>query len=98
MSRNVDQQLLDTCPLSVVFLNLWARNIGVLLFHARVGKRVFDPMAGQIRSKLSGLKMKFMLRAARSLLIRSVCLAIPRYMIQVVKLPIGTIDEVEKLN
>lgn len=72
--------------------------LGVPLLHQRSSGHTFTYLVDKVRRKWSGWKVRNFSLAARALLIQSVTSAVPRYAMQTMKLPRGTLDQLEKLN
>lgn len=72
--------------------------LGVPLIHERVQSRHFDYLIEKVHMRLSGWKSKLLLQAARLVLIQSVTSTIPSYVMQSCKLPMKTIQLLERAN
>lgn len=72
--------------------------LGVPLIHGRILRKQYAYLETNVRSKLSGWKMKMLSRSARLLLIQTSTNSIPMYAMQSCKLPVGTVERIERLN
>lgn len=69
--------------------------LGVPIIHGRVCKSTYQFVVDRVRKRLETWKMKSLSRATRLLLIQSMLLAIPIYIMQTVTLSVAIIKEVE---
>lgn len=67
-------------------------NLGMSLFHGRVGKQNFEFVVDKVRRKLNGWDAKKLSIASKSIM-----LAIPNYILGTIHLPVSIYREIEKL-
>lgn len=71
--------------------------LGLPTIIVRSKKAIFSSLKDRIWKKLQGWKEKFLSRAGKEILIKSVIQAIPIYMMSIFRLPDGLIDEIHAL-
>lgn len=71
--------------------------LGVPIVHGRMTGHYFQIIIDLVMKKLEKWQSKILSRAARLLLIQSVCLAIPAYVMNVCKLPVRVVAQLEKV-
>lgn len=72
--------------------------LGVPVLHKRITKGTFKSIVLKTRKKLSAWKCKHLTIAGRYVLIKSVLAVIPSYQMQSMLLPVGTVNELEKIS
>lgn len=71
--------------------------LGVLLFHRRTTKSMFQFVIDKVQRKLNGFDAKLLSMASRTMLAKSVLLAIPGYFMQFAMIPINTCEKIEQI-
>lgn len=72
--------------------------LGFHLKHKGASRRQFNFMADRVMNKLTGWKAKFLSFASRTVLVKSVMLAIPNYIMQGAALPSHLCNKLDKIN
>ncbi|XP_065622950.1 uncharacterized protein LOC136064750 [Quercus suber] len=76
----------------------FGKYLGFSLRHRGASRRQFNSVAERVMGKLAGWKAKFLSFAGRAVLVKSVMLAIPNYVMQGAALPIHLCDKLDRIN
>ena len=75
----------------------YEKYLGIPTIIGRSKKVIFSCLKDRIWKKLQGCKEKFLSRASKEVLIKSVIQAIPIYMVSIFRLPGGLVDEIHAM-
>lgn len=77
--------------------NDFGNYLGVPLLHGRGSRRHYNYILDKVRAKLGHWQVKHLSQASRLVLIQSVLSLMPMYVMQTTRLPLGLVDDIERL-
>lgn len=95
VASNLNLQLFIRLGIGVI--TNFGKYLGVLLLHGRGSRHDYNYILDKVRSRLEAWQIQYLSQAARCTLIQSVLTSMPLYIMQMVRVPIGLIEDIEKL-
>lgn len=84
--------------LDMIEASNFAKYLGFPLKHKGASRRQFNFVADRVMNKFAEWKIKFLSFASRAVLVKSVMLAIPNYIMQGVALPVHLSNKLDKIS
>lgn len=84
--------------LDMIEASNFAKYLGFPLKHKGASRRQFNIVADRVMNKFAEWKTEFLSFASRAVLVKSVMLAIPNYIMQGVALPVHLCNKLDKIS